>query len=114
TRLLGGEDTELAIRLLRAGHRLRYVPGARVYHPVAPERMAWEFVMHRHRMLGRETVIMSRELGEEVPTAARLRRELRRSWGGPLRRLVRPRHRKRRRALRRAMYEGALEEVSGP
>jgi glycosyltransferase involved in cell wall biosynthesis len=34
----GAEDTELCNRLLAAGHRILYLPGAVVYHPVEPER----------------------------------------------------------------------------
>ena len=111
TALCGGEDTELALRLLRSGHRLRYVPAARVYHPVPPERMTLEWVRRRHRVLGRETVLLQRALGDEVPDPDRLREHIRTCEGrGPRRLLRRPRHAFRR-ELRRISLEGALEEV---
>jgi GT2 family glycosyltransferase len=39
TDLWPGEDTEMALRLWRAGERLVYLPDAIVYHPVDPERL---------------------------------------------------------------------------
>ena len=111
TGLAGGEDTEVALRLLRAGHRLRYVPGARVHHPVHPDRMTLDWVRRRHRTLGRETVLLQRALGDEVPDADTLREHIRTCEGHGLRRLLRkPRH-KFRRELRRISLEGSLEEV---
>ncbi len=113
TGLRGGEDTELALRLLRAGHRLRYVPAARVYHPVARERMTWSFVRDRHHALGREVFLLLRELGDAEPGPAQLRRKVRRMRRASLRNLARSRRRRLRRTLRLATIEGALEECLG-
>lgn len=111
TGLKGGEDTELALHLLRAGHRLRYVPEARVWHPVAPERMTYEDVCARHRALGRETIRMQRALGDEVPSVEELRAHIASCAGFRLRRVFRRRNHKMRRELRRLTLEGQLEEV---
>lgn len=111
TGLQGGEDTEFALHLLRTGHRLRYVPAARVHHPVHPDRMTLDWLERRHRTLGRETVLIQRALGEEVPDADLLREHIRTCEGRGLRKLLRkPRHKFRRR-LRRISLEGSLEEV---
>ena len=111
TGLLGGEDTALALELLREGGRLRYVPAARVHHPVLPQRMTRAWVEHRHRVLGRETVELKRALGEDVHEPETLRDHIRTCEGRGLRRLLRhPRHQYRR-YLRRRMLEGMLEEV---
>ena len=113
TGLCGGEDTELALHLLRAGRRLDYVPAARVHHPVVPERMSLEWVRHRHHVLGRETVLLQRALGDDVPDPDTLRDHIRTCEGRGLRRRLRkPRHAFRR-ELRRISLEGALEEVLG-
>lgn len=111
TGLQGGEDTELALHLLRTGHRLRYVPAARVHHPVCPDRMTLDWLKRRHRTLGRETMLIQRALGEDVPDADLLREHIRTCEGRGLRKLLRqPRH-KFRRTLRRLSLEGSLEEV---
>lgn len=111
TGIQGGEDTELALHLLRAGHTLRYVPAARVHHPVRPERMTLAWVRDRHRTLGRETVRLRRALGDAVPDAATLREHIRTCEGRGLRRRLRKRRHRFRRALRRLSLEGELEEV---
>ena len=41
--LLGGEDTEYCRRLMHAGERLMYAPGAVVYHPVEQVRTTRKF-----------------------------------------------------------------------
>lgn len=111
TGLHGGEDTELALHLLRNGERLLYVPAARVHHPVRRERMTLDWVRHRHRVAGREAVRIQRALGDPVPDVDTLRDHIRTCEGRGLRRLVRkPRHRFRRH-LRRLTLEGSLEEV---
>jgi len=109
--LLGGEDTELALHLLRGGHHLRYVPAARVHHPVAPDRLRLEWVRHRYHVLGRETVLLQRALGDPVPTPDELREDIRTCEGRGLRRRVRKPLHAFRRHLRRLTLEGMLEEV---
>ena len=52
TTFYGGEDTELCLRLLRAGHRLRYDPSVRVFHhrrPVFRAHMRQIGNVGRHR-----------------------------------------------------------------
>lgn len=39
------EDTEFGARILAAGERLRYEPGAVVYHPVSQERLRKEYFL---------------------------------------------------------------------
>ena len=47
------EDTEFGRRLMAAGERLRYEPGAIVYHRVPDERISREFVLAQWFELGR-------------------------------------------------------------
>jgi glycosyltransferase involved in cell wall biosynthesis len=57
--LISGEDTEFGKRLMSAGERLRYEPGAVVRHPVPAERLnkkyfrKWWFAFGRTRILER-------------------------------------------------------------
>jgi GT2 family glycosyltransferase len=111
TKFHGCEDTELNKRLLRAGHRLLYVPEARVYHPVIPERMTLEYVRYRYHAQGRAAARMNRILGDPPADVDRLRRKIRGKRVGPLRRLLLGRRRAIRREMRGALYAGELEET---
>jgi glycosyltransferase involved in cell wall biosynthesis len=51
--LRGGEDTELCLRLLRAGETLLYAPDAIIYHPVEPERLCRRYFEAWYYHLGR-------------------------------------------------------------
>lgn len=48
-----GEDSEFCGRLLKAGERVRYVPGAVVHHPVTREQASKRFLCGWHVRLGR-------------------------------------------------------------
>ena len=63
----GGEDSALARRLLERGYRIRYVPGARVEHPVSPERSRLDAVREAHYIRGRERVMLARKLALPLP-----------------------------------------------
>ncbi len=78
--LIGNEDTEFGMRLIRAGLRLLYVPSAIVYHPVFEERLTKRYFRSYWFGLGRSLV---RQRGEQfsfwmVPRAyvAEFRRRL--------------------------------------
>jgi glycosyltransferase involved in cell wall biosynthesis len=76
TGLLGGEDSELALRLLRQGHRLLYRADARVRHPVSAERMTAEYVARSYFMAGVVRVRVIRALDLAAPSRARARTNL--------------------------------------
>ena len=95
----GGEDMALGFSLLDAGYRLRYVPGARVYHPVDPERMSFEYVREGFRIQGREMIRMLRTLGLSLPRRRVLERVLRRKRRSILLRPFMNRQRRLRRQL---------------
>jgi len=81
TGLRGGEDSALALVLIAGGHRLRYVADARVYHPVAPQRMSKDYVRLGYQMQGVEYARICRYVG--IPLSRqrleyRLRRRQRR------------------------------------
>lgn len=74
TGMRGGEDTCLALEVLAAGGRIRYVPDAIVEHPVEPERMTRDYVIEGFRRQGREYGTVMRTLGRTVADPARMRR----------------------------------------
>lgn len=47
------EDTEFGGRLLQGGDRVLYLPSARVYHPVKPERIRKQYFLQWYYDLGR-------------------------------------------------------------
>jgi len=53
-----GEETEFAFRLIKAGERLAYAPGAIVYHPVPQHKMAKSYVLSYYFDYGRTSVLM--------------------------------------------------------
>jgi glycosyltransferase involved in cell wall biosynthesis len=59
----GGEDTEFARRLLRAGERLIYSPAAIVYHPVEPQRTQKRYFQQWYFEHGKSLI----KLREDVP-----------------------------------------------
>ena len=59
----GGEDTELARRLVRAGEKLVYSPSAIVYHPVEPERARKRYFKLWHFEYGKALI----KLGADAP-----------------------------------------------
>jgi GT2 family glycosyltransferase len=54
--LISGGDTEFGSRLLAAGEKLRYVPSALLYHPVAPNRMQKAYFLRWHFDGGRGAI----------------------------------------------------------
>lgn len=105
TGLRGGEDTELALRLMRQGWRLRYCPDAVVYHPVDPARLTWEYVARGYYWQGVERARLCRILGIPVPSPwqlqrRRLRTIVRLGWATLARSRRRPRLRLRLHYLR--------------
>jgi cellulose synthase/poly-beta-1,6-N-acetylglucosamine synthase-like glycosyltransferase len=68
---LYAEDTELLLRLWRAGHRCRYVPELVVIAEVQPERMTKAYHRHWHRRNGEWAARM--ELDESFDGSGRLR-----------------------------------------
>lgn len=53
SRPVGGQDTEMARRLHRLGHAVRYVPEAVAHHIVRPQEMSARAVFERYRRIGR-------------------------------------------------------------
>ena len=112
TGMRGGEDTELGLRLRRAGYRLRYVPGARVRHPIERERTEMKSVLRAYRMQGIEAVRLRRVFGESLEAPEALRRKIREHGRHDLLlRLVAPSKAVRHR-LRRELYRGMLAETA--
>jgi len=110
TGLRGGEDTVVAMSLLRAGKRLAYVPEAFVYHPVEADRMTRSFVERGYYLQGVESYRIRRLLGMEVMSASELRAKIGRRFL-PWVLLPKLLPRKRRRAdLRQLYYRGLLSE----
>jgi len=113
TGLLGGEDVELGRRLLSKGHRLRYLPGAEVQHPVRLERATLEYAMRGYFAQGVERVRTLRSLGLPTPSPSRLRTRL---WRNRLLCtslcLLSPTVRIRY-SLRGQLYRGMLAELDG-
>lgn len=54
--LIGNEDTEFGMRLIKGGLRLLYVPSAVVYHPVLKERLTKHYFRSYWFSLGRAMV----------------------------------------------------------
>ena len=77
TGLRGGEDTELAHRLLIDGLRLRYVPESIVHHAVRPERLSLEFCAPRFYSHGVELARLRQRLQVPMKSRWRLRWERR-------------------------------------
>ncbi len=110
THMRGGEDTLLALVLLMAGHRLRYVPTARVYHPVTSERMTLEYVRCGYQIQGKECIRVLRAVGRPMPAIAKLKRSIDRHELGWLKRWLYGENRSLRRSLRGEFYKRILEE----
>lgn len=111
TGLRGGEDTELAKRILRRGERIRFVPDAVVYHPVAPDRMTKAYVKRGYFMQGVEQVRIGRALGAAAPSKWLLRARLMRNYlATPLHFFKSPESRFRKQ-MRRELRRGALHEL---
>lgn len=114
TGLRGGEDTELALRLLARGLRLRYCPRAVVHHPVTPERLDEDFVAAAFFQQGREAVLLARAIGRPLPLPGEVRRRLRREGKRWFLRALRGDPRRHRYRFRRHFQQGrlaALEEL---
>ena len=77
TGLRGGEDTLLAMMLMRDGFRLLYCPEARVAHPVHLDRMRFEHVRRGYFLHGLEFVRTRHLLGMPLPPSAYFERKLR-------------------------------------
>ena len=92
TGIRGGEDTLLAMQLLRDGARILYVADALVRHPIDPERMDPAFIARCFFAQGLESAwLRQRGYGRAVPGDTALRRKLARAerrvrwlrWLGP-------------------------------
>jgi len=122
TGMRGGEDTLLAMQLLRDGRRLQYCPDARVRHPVEPERMTLGYVKRGYFMQGREWARIRHRLGSAVPAEADVRRKvlgLRIKLYAArarlaLRRDAESRDRSRRLLLKLERWRGLLAELRSP
>lgn len=114
TKFHGGIDTEVTQRIARAGHRMLYVPEARVYHPVIPERLTLEYVRGRYRNHGRATAILREFLGDPPADVEHLKRKVKAKRVGPIRRLLLGKGRAVRRELRGELYAGELMETERP
>jgi glycosyltransferase involved in cell wall biosynthesis len=112
TRLRGGEDTVFALQCLMSGRRLVYVPGARVHHPVEPERMTLEYVRDGYKAQGKEYVRILRAVGRPLPSERRLRRAIHKHDYGWLRSLLAGPSRKLRRDLKRDFLITLLAETN--
>lgn len=76
-KLLSCEETELCLRIERAGGRIFYAPGARVRHKVAAGRIDQGWMAARFFSQGRSEAILEWQHGG----MAALRVGLRRTWG---------------------------------
>jgi len=65
--LLGGEESEMLQRVLRAGKRVVYIPGARVSHKIPPERMSLQYIRQWKFHSGRSEVLRSEKPVRAVP-----------------------------------------------
>jgi glucosyl-dolichyl phosphate glucuronosyltransferase len=61
TSLLSMEETDLCLRLERAGHRIVYTPEAVVSHTITEERLTRDWVRERARWQGISAAIIERE-----------------------------------------------------
>lgn len=80
TGLRGGEDTAFGLQLLRANKRIVYEPTARVHHPVRLERTRFAFVRDAYYQHGRESIVLRRHLGLELPSLSRQIRKAAKHW----------------------------------
>lgn len=110
TQTRGGEDTLLALELLMAGGRLRYVPTARVYHPVTHQRMTIEYVRSGFQSQGKECIRVLQAVGRPLPAIAKLRRSIGRHELGWFKRTLYGENRSLRRSLRGEFLKRVLEE----
>ena len=94
-----------------AGHRLRYVPKARVYHPVTSERMTFEYVRSGYQIQGKECIRVLRAVGRPMPVIAGLKRSIDKHELGWLKRRLYGENRSLRRSLRGEFYKRILEEL---
>jgi glycosyltransferase involved in cell wall biosynthesis len=53
-----GEDTEIALRMRRAGWQIWYAPSLRLRHVIPPERMELSYLRRLHRGFGRADVFL--------------------------------------------------------
>ncbi len=119
----GGEDTLLAIQLLREGARVLYVADALVRHPVEPERMDPAFIARCFFAQGLESAwLRDRGYGRAVPGDAALRRKLARAerrvrwlrWLGPAATRRARFKREYQRGLLQGIAASALRQRGGP
>jgi len=117
TGLRGGEDTAISIQLMRDGYRLRYIPDARVVHPVEPNRTTPKFALQGFYYQGAQSVRMRRAIGldAELRSLLEARREM---WAVRARWLRKTYKRKRQAAfharLDLAFMRGVLDELRRP
>ena len=111
TGLRGGEDYELAFRLLLDGYRITYEPRAVVKHPVASERTTLEYVTRGYHLQGIENARLREMLDLPLPTRKWLRKKIRRrTLGQSWRRWLDP-VRYRTRMMRIERMRGQLDEL---
>ena len=107
--LKGGEDTELALRLMMEGFGLQYVPDAIVDHPVHSDRLGIDYCKPRFFSHGVELARLRKRLGIPLKSRFRLRWERRLA---PALHLLRPFGWSRERiALEREKLRGMLHEL---
>ena len=122
TGMRGGEDSLLAMTLLRDGYRLAYLPAARVSHPVHLERATIESVRRGYFMQGIEFVRIRNLLGVTLPPPAYFRRKLQgvrlRMWMARLQLVLRSGAKREKRWLNRLFkvqrLRGILAEMRSP
>lgn len=110
TQMRGGEDTLLALEMLMAGGRLRYIPTARVYHPVTRERMTLEYVRSGFQIQGREYIRILQAVDRPLPPVANLKRRIGRNKLGWVKRTFYGEDRSLRKSLRGEYLKNLLEE----
>jgi len=122
TGMRGGEDSLLGMMLLRDGYRLRYLPEARVSHPVDLGRAAIATARRGYFMQGVEFVRIRNLLGVTLPPPADFRRKLQgvrlRMWVARVELALRGGEKRERRWLNRLFkaqrLRGILAEMRSP
>lgn len=63
----GGEDHDFVVRALRAGERLRYIPQAKQYHLVEPERFRLPYLMKKGYLRSRAATELHSKPAARLP-----------------------------------------------
>jgi hypothetical protein len=108
--LRGGEDAAVALRLIRAGHQIRYVARAVVYHPVDEGRMTLAYAREGFEMQGVENARIHHLTGVPHRSVSDLERRARGLEGGSIKAFFRGRDRQLARELRGAYLRSMAAE----